>query len=555
MLKNYFLGVAFLLFNCQFLFSQEQLSENQKLEQLCKVWGFLKYYHPQVAVGTFDWDSQLISKIQESENTNTKKEFNALLANWINQLGEVKKCKTCKKKSDKKYFLKNFDLSWTDDKNIFSDDVINKLNYIEENRNQAENHYYFFDKKLEKIGIQNEKYTTDLYPTKELRLVELFRYWNLIEYFFPYKYQTDQKWSSVLPEMIPKFLNANNQKDYAFATFELLANTDDSHVVLKSSDLTKYLLGTRMLPIEVVSAENKLVVSKVLDRKSGEDFALQAEDVILEINGETIPDLVKKYSKYISASNTWGKLRSIKNLVLWSNNPSVNLKIERKGIVQNIDAKTYFIKDIIKPKKNDVEKWKFLDEEQKIGYINVGAVEINDVAGIFKNFKNTEAIIFDVRNYPKGTTQAFSFQLIPKITNYYSWMKPDLQYPGKYYEEKGYVGRKNADNYKGKIIALVNETTQSQAETLTMMLKQHPNCIVIGSNTAGANGNVVRLQMLNAETQYSGLGAFYPDGRETQRIGLVPDIEVKPTVKGILEKRDEVLEKALMLINEPLLLK
>ncbi|WP_300671408.1 S41 family peptidase [Soonwooa sp.] len=549
MLKNYILGITFLLINSQFLFSQEKLSENQKLEQLCKIWGFLKYYHPQVTTGAFDWDAQLISKIQESEKIDTKKQFNALLSTWIDQLGEVKKCKTCKENSDKKYFLKNFDLSWTDDKNTFSTDVINKLNYIENNRNQAENHYYIFDNKLEKIGIQNEKYTTDLYPSKELRLVELFRYWNLIEYFFPYKYQTDQKWNSVLSEMIPKFINASNEKDYALATLELLAKTDDSHVVLKSSDLVKYLFGKRTLSIEVISAENKLVVSKVLDRKSGGDYALQADDVILEINGESIPDLVKKYSKYTSASNTWGKLRSIKNLVLWSNNPSLNLKIERKGIVQNIDAKTYVISDIIYYKKNEGEKWRFLDEAQKIGYVNIGAVEVADVEDIFKSLKDTKAIVFDVRNYPKGTIRAIAAQLLPEVTQYYTWMKPDLQYPGKFYEDKAFIGTKNPNNYKGKVIALVNEITQSQAETLTMMLKQHPTCTVIGSNTSGANGNVVRLKMLNAETQYSGLGAFYPDGRETQRISIVPDIEVKPSVKGILDKRDEVLEKAISIIE------
>jgi C-terminal processing protease CtpA/Prc len=48
----------------------------------------------------------------------------------------------------------------------------------------------------------------------------------------------------------------------------------------------------------------------------------------------------------------------------------------------------------------------------------------------------------------------------------------------------------------------------------------------------------------------SGIGIYYPDGKETQRIGIVPDIELKPTIKGIKEGRDEVLEKALEIINE-----
>ena len=43
----------------------------------------------------------------------------------------------------------------------------------------------------------------------------------------------------------------------------------------------------------------------------------------------------------------------------------------------------------------------------------------------------------------------------------------------------------------------------------------------------------------------SGVGVFYPDERPTQQVGIVPDIEVKPTIAGIRAHRDEVLEEAL----------
>jgi len=29
----------------------------------------------------------------------------------------------------------------------------------------------------------------------------------------------------------------------------------------------------------------------------------------------------------------------------------------------------------------------------------------------------------------------------------------------------------------------------------------------------------------------SGIGVYYPDGTETQRIGIIPDIELRPTLK------------------------
>jgi C-terminal processing protease CtpA/Prc len=51
--------------------------------------------------------------------------------------------------------------------------------------------------------------------------------------------------------------------------------------------------------------------------------------------------------------------------------------------------------------------------------------------------------------------------------------------------------------------------------------------------------------MRRIRTLFTGLGVYYPDGRPTQRIGIVPDIEVRPTLAGLRAGRDEVLERAL----------
>jgi C-terminal processing protease CtpA/Prc len=47
----------------------------------------------------------------------------------------------------------------------------------------------------------------------------------------------------------------------------------------------------------------------------------------------------------------------------------------------------------------------------------------------------------------------------------------------------------------------------------------------------------------------SGLGVFYPDRRPTQRVGIMPDVVVTPTIEGIATGRDEVLERAVELIG------
>ena len=55
------------------------------------------------------------------------------------------------------------------------------------------------------------------------------------------------------------------------------------------------------------------------------------------------------------------------------------------------------------------------------------------------------------------------------------------------------------------------------------------------------NKNVIR---------FTGLGIYTPEMGQTQRIGLTPDIEVHPTIKGIKEGRDELMEAAVAYIQE-----
>jgi hypothetical protein len=47
----------------------------------------------------------------------------------------------------------------------------------------------------------------------------------------------------------------------------------------------------------------------------------------------------------------------------------------------------------------------------------------------------------------------------------------------------------------------------------------------------------------------SGIGVLYPDGTETQRKGIRIDYEIKPTIQGIKAGKDELLEKAIQIIN------
>ncbi len=79
---------VFLLLFLSLNFSAQTVTETQKLESLCRIWGFLKYYHPHVANGNLNWDKQLFQKMIELESVYDKETLNTLYSDWIKSLGK-----------------------------------------------------------------------------------------------------------------------------------------------------------------------------------------------------------------------------------------------------------------------------------------------------------------------------------------------------------------------------------------------------------------------------------------------------------------------------------
>src|SRR5207248_8468492 len=80
------------------------------------------------------------------------------------------------------------------------------------------------------IRITEKMYPEMTSPSREYRLLGLFRVWNVMHYFFPYKHHMDRSWDSVLTECIPRFAECPTTDDYGLAALELVAHLQDSYV-------------------------------------------------------------------------------------------------------------------------------------------------------------------------------------------------------------------------------------------------------------------------------------------------------------------------------------
>jgi C-terminal processing protease CtpA/Prc len=156
-------------------------------------------------------------------------------------------------------------------------------------------------------------------------------------------------------------------------------------------------------------------------------------------------------------------------------------------------------------------------------------------------------LIVDIRNYPSEfVVFALGGLLVAQPTPFVRFTSGDLSNPGAFHWGVSESLDPEKPHYAGKVVVVVDEVSQSQAEYTAMALRAAHGATVVGSTTAGADGNISRFALPGGlQAAISGLGVFYPNKAPTQGIGIIPDVKVVPTIAGIRARRDEVLEAAI----------
>jgi C-terminal processing protease CtpA/Prc len=187
-----------------------------------------------------------------------------------------------------------------------------------------------------------------------------------------------------------------------------------------------------------------------------------------------------------------------------------------------------------------------------VGYVNLNELRVGDVKRVMKQYKNHRGIIFDVRGYPKGTFLRLGKYLNPEPRGFARYTQPDLLRPGLFKWTKiQYVGQKNPDYYQGKVAILCNSQTQSAAESTCMALRTAPHAKIIGTQSAGANGDVSYVRFPGGyQTRFSGRGVYTMDGQLVLGPGIPIDIVAKQSSEDALTGTDRAIQTAIDWISQ-----
>ena len=528
------------------------------LELLGRIWGFLKYHHPEVGKGNYNWDYELFRILPEYLKIANNTKRDDFLLQWIKKYGEIPECTTCNIsiETPADVFLKP-DSSWIDESGM-NQKLKEMLKEIYQNRFQGEQYYIqmVWEKGYRYPFFTNENlYSNMPYPDAGIRLLALYRYWNMIQYFYPNKYLANKNWNTVLREYIPKFISAKTELDYELAVLHLIGEIDDSNANLfgKIEKLNTLILKRNWIaPFQVKFIENQLVVTKYFIPELQETTGLKMGDIITQINGKAVKAIVDSIKEYYPASNEAARMRNIAYDIFRSSSQTIPINYISSNQSKQKDLTLYDRQSILQDmyKKDTTLCYKLLNDNS-IGYITMKTIKEEDIENIKADFANTQGIIIDMRNSPSylGSFTLESY-FVSSNTPFAKFTHGNADNPGEFTFTLTFEIQGSDDSYHGKLVVLVNEDTQSSAEYLAMAFRAGNNTTIIGSQTAGANGFVSQITLPGGlATSISCVGVYYPDGRQTQRIGIVPDIVVKPTIKGIREGRDELLEKAVEIIN------
>jgi C-terminal processing protease CtpA/Prc len=409
------------------------------------------------------------------------------------------------------------------------------------------------------VAQKDQPYAEMVFPNNEYRLLALFRYWNVINYFFPYKHLIGDSWQTVLQRYIPKFEANKDAVDYQLTVRELVTEMHDSHGGVRNANAASEKFGTYIPPVLTSYIEAKSVVTKVLDEK----LPIKVGDVVLAIDGEPVEKRREFLARYSASSTPQWSMRNVHGRLLLGPKASV-----AKLKLQNIAGET---RDVELPRTQpitDPKLFQLLERSTPVmqvlpsgfGYADLDRLQAGEVDKMFETIKGRPAVIFDMRGYPNGTAWSIAPRLTEKknvvaalfsrpILEATSLTNSELADNASYSFAQR-IPERQGDVYKGKVVVLINEDAISQAEHTCMFFEAATDVTFIGTPTAGANGDVTFMVLPgNLTVSFSGHDVRHADGRQLQRVGIQPTIKVAPTIRGLIDGRDEILEAAVKFLS------
>ena len=504
--------------------------------QASRIWGFAKYHHPAFASRSINADAEyfcLLNDVLQAPDSMK----NDICLKWISGLGPY----AIRDEEDGENIETFNDFNWISDSlslgKALSDSLM-RLRGADPGNNQ------YVKQTPVNVSYIETQYSDIPKDDVAYRLLGVAKFWNAVDSYSPNRNLTDRPWDDVLAEYIA--LAFDRSISFSALYSRMVSELCDTHV----NSWYIPIFGGRFVPLMCQFAEDRLFVA---DTCSLVPNNFEIGDEIILIDSVSPVKRLNELAPYIPHSNRSSLLRdgSYATLLTAKNEACVEYVREGKTyttIISSVDGSKFVNRRF--SSQNTSTKPEFKKVADGIGYINISNLTCKDEQDLENFLASCDKLIIDLRSYPA------EYDVLHKLlpTFFFSQAReaaevllPQAHRPGGFIRTTVSTRKTSEPDklYKGKVVLLVNAHSQSMSEYFTMFLQTIPGSVTVGSQTAGADGDVTRIQLPYASFNITGAGICYPDGTNAQRNGVKIDKVVEPSAEGMIRGVDEQLQEAI----------
>ena len=297
-------------------------------------------------------------------------------------------------------------------------------------------------------------------------------------------------------------------------------------------------------PVQLGVIGNRIVVTA-----SGVPSDAPVGAVVSAIDGVPALERVAMEMRLASGSSQWREVRALQEITSCPKGTVIKIVLEGATAPHEISVRC----DATQPPAEKRPE-PLAELESGIWYADLTRARSVDVTPVLPKLANAAGVVFDVRGYPTDA----GAQILPHLIEWEEtdrWMHvakitgPFGQSAG--WQSFGWDLKPTSPRVSGKIVFLTDGRAISYAESVMGYVAGRKLATIIGSPTAGTNGNIVTFAVPGGfNVIFTGMRVTGHDGRTPHHlIGIQPDILVAQTLVALREGRDEVLDRAVALIR------
>lgn len=504
--------------------------------QASRIWGFAKYHHPAFASRSINADAEyfcLLNDVLQAPDSMK----NDICLKWISGLGPY----AIRDEEDDENIETFNDFNWISDSfslgKSLSDSLV-RLRDADPGNNQ------YVKQTPVNVSYIEAQYSDIPQDDMAYRLLGVAKFWNAVDSYSPNRNLTDRPWDDVFAEYIA--LAFDRSVSFSALYSRMASELCDTHV----NSWYVPIFGGHFVPLMCQFAEDRLFVT---DTCSLVPNNFEIGDEIILIDSVSPIKRLDELAPYIPHSNRSSLLRDGSYVTLLTAKNEACVEYVRGGKtyttrISSVDGSKFVNRRF--SSQNTSTKPEFKEVAGGIGYINISNLTCKDEQDLENFLASCDKLIIDLRAYPA------EYDVLHKLlpTFFFSQAReaaevllPQAHRPGGFIRTTVSTRKTSEPDklYKGKVVLLVNAHSQSMSEYFTMFLQTIPGSVTIGSQTAGADGDVTRIQLPYASFNITGAGICYPDGTNAQRNGVKIDKVVEPSAEGMIRGVDEQLQAAI----------